>query len=94
MYLQCGYMGGASRPYVFHQPPDRSPQEYFGLARTIHEASAAAADPGMSAALRSVGFLDVLVDACSEAAGTPAEFSLRTPCIHARLHRLATKPHE
>ena len=30
------------------------------LARIIHEASTAAADPGMSAALRSVGLLDVL----------------------------------
>jgi hypothetical protein len=30
------------------------------LTRIIHEASTAAADPGMSAALRSVGFLDVL----------------------------------
>jgi hypothetical protein len=30
------------------------------LARIIHEASAAASDPGMSAALRSVVLLDVL----------------------------------
>ncbi len=30
------------------------------LTRIIHEASTAAADPGMSAALRSVGLLDVL----------------------------------
>ena len=28
------------------------------LTRIIHEASTAAADPGMSTALRSVGFLD------------------------------------
>jgi hypothetical protein len=30
------------------------------LAWIIHEASTAAADPGMSTALRSVGFLDIL----------------------------------
>ena len=41
-----------------------------GLARIIHEASAAAVDPGMSAALRSVGFLSVL-------SSTPAESSRR-----------------
>jgi hypothetical protein len=57
------------------------------LTRIIHEASTAAADPGMSTALRSVGFLDVL-------SSTPAESSLRAPCIHARLHRLATNLHE
>ena len=38
----------------------------------------------MSAALRSVGRLDVL-------SSTPAAPSGRAPCIHARLHRLATK---
>ena len=43
------------------------------LARIIHEASTAEADPGMSTSLRSVGLLDVLVEACSFAAGTPAE---------------------
>ena len=32
----------------------------LALTRIIHEASAAAADPGISAALRSVGLLDVL----------------------------------
>jgi len=57
------------------------------LTRFIHEASAAAADPGMSAALRSVGFLDVL-------SSTPSESSRRAPCSHARLHRLATNLHE
>jgi hypothetical protein len=31
-----------------------------GLTRIIHEASTAAADPGMSTALRSFGLLDVL----------------------------------
>ena len=41
----------------------------------------------MSAALRSVGFLDVL-------SSTPAESSCRAPCIHARLRRLVTKPGE
>jgi hypothetical protein len=41
----------------------------------------------MSAALRSVGFLDVLSSA-------PAESSRRAPCIHAHLHRLATNLQE
>ncbi|MBP1598395.1 MAG: hypothetical protein H6Q05_3772 [Acidobacteria bacterium] len=57
------------------------------LARIIHEASTAAADPGMSTALRLVGFLDVL-------SSTPAESSRRAPCSHARLRRLATNLHE
>jgi hypothetical protein len=52
------------------------------LARNIHEASTAAVDPGMSAAYacflcaRSVGLLDVLVEACSFAARTTAEPSV------------------
>jgi peroxiredoxin len=41
----------------------------------------------MSTALRSVGRLDVL-------SSTPAAPSGRAPCIHARLHRLATKAGE
>ena len=57
------------------------------LTRIIHEASTAAADPGMSTALRWVGFLDVL-------SSTPAESSRRAPCSHARLRRLATNLHE
>ena len=57
------------------------------LARISHQLSTAAADPGMSTALRSVGLLDVL-------SSTPAELSGRAPCIHARLRRLATKPDE
>ena len=57
------------------------------LTRISHQFSTAAADPGMSTALRSVGFLDVL-------SSTPAESSLRAPCIHARLRRLATKTGE
>jgi len=57
------------------------------LTRIIHKASTAAADPGMSTALRSVGFLDVL-------SSTPAESSRRAPCSHARLRRLATNLHE
>jgi hypothetical protein len=32
---------------------------FIGLTRIIHEASTAAAHPGLSTALRSVGFLDV-----------------------------------
>ena len=57
------------------------------LARISHRLPAAAADPGMSTALRSVGRLDVL-------SSTPAAPSGRAPCIHARLHRLATKSGE
>jgi len=57
------------------------------LARISHQVSTAAADPGMSTALRSVGFLDVL-------SSTPAESSRRAPCSHARLRRLATNLHE
>jgi membrane protein YqaA with SNARE-associated domain len=57
------------------------------LARISHQLSTAAADPGMSAALRSVGRLDVL-------SSTPAAPSGRAPCIHARLRRLATKSDE
>jgi hypothetical protein len=57
------------------------------LARISHQLATAAADTGMSAALRSVGRLDVL-------SSTPAEPSGRAPSIHARLHRLATKPGE
>jgi len=43
-------------------------------------------DPGMSTALHSVGLLDVR-RVRLRALG-------RAPCIHARLHRLATKPGE
>ncbi|MBN1571205.1 MAG: hypothetical protein JXA73_25440 [Acidobacteria bacterium] len=53
----------------------------------IHDAFAAAADPGMSAALRSVGFLDVL-------SSLPSESSRRAPRSQARLHRPATNLHE
>jgi hypothetical protein len=57
------------------------------LARIIHEASAAAPDPGMSTALRLVGFLDVPMSA-------PVKSSRRAPCIHTRLRRLTTNYHE
>ncbi len=63
------------------------PGEAKDLARISHQISAAAVDPGMSTALRSIGFLDVL-------SSTPAESFRRAPCIHARLRRLATKPGE
>jgi len=59
----------------------------LSLTRIIHEASTAVADTGMSAALCSVGFLDVLSSA-------PAESSRRAPFIHARLRRLAMNLHE
>jgi hypothetical protein len=60
---------------------------YSASTRIIHEAFTAATQPGMSTALRSVGFLDVL-------SSTPAESNRRAPCIHARLRRLATNLHE
>ena len=59
----------------------------YALTRISHRLSTAAVHPGMSTTLRSVGFLDVL-------SSTPAESSLRAPCIHARLRRLAAKPGE
>jgi hypothetical protein len=74
------------------------------LTRIIHEASTAAAQTGMSA-LRSAGLS--LSKALSVLSSTPAEpepvegpsFALAgkqpgAPCIHARLHRLATNLHE
>jgi poly(3-hydroxybutyrate) depolymerase len=57
------------------------------LTRISHRLSIPAWYPGMSTALHSVGFLDVL-------SSTPAESSRRAPCIHARLPRLTTKPCE
>ena len=64
------------------------------LTRIIHEASAAAVDPGMSAALRSVGFLDVLSSAPAESSRRAGYNAPDAPCIHARLRRLATNLHE
>ncbi len=64
------------------------------LIRISHGLSTAAADPGMSTSLRSVGLLDVLVEACSFAAGYACGALGRAPCIHARLRRLATKSRE
>jgi hypothetical protein len=43
-----------------HQTTDLAILQSLALTRIIHEASTAAADPGMSAALRSVGLLGVL----------------------------------
>jgi hypothetical protein len=57
------------------------------LARIYHQISTAAADPGMSTALRSAGRLDILSSA-------PAAPSGRAPCIHTRLRSLATKSDE
>jgi hypothetical protein len=57
------------------------------LTRISHQLSAAATDPGMSTALRSVGHLDVL-------SSTPAAPSGRSPCIHPHLRRFAAKPGE
>jgi hypothetical protein len=59
--------------------------DHIALTRIIREASTAAADTGISTALRSFRLLDVL-------SSTPAGPS--APCIHARLRRLATNLHE
>ncbi|MBI2822777.1 MAG: hypothetical protein HYX74_11195 [Acidobacteria bacterium] len=56
-------------------------------ARISHKTSAAAADPGLFTALRSVGILDVLFKYACGALG-------RAPCHHARLHRFTTLPCE
>jgi len=68
-----------------------------GLARIIHEASTAAADPGMSTAYacfscaRSIGLLDVL---SSTFAGRSVARRLAKRRIAAHLRRLATNLHE
>ena len=67
--------------------PHKTGRNDLMLASISHQLSTAAADPGMSIALRLVGFLDAL-------SSTPAEPSGRAPCIHADLRRLATKPGE
>jgi|WetSurMetagenome_2_1015567.scaffolds.fasta_scaffold1743683_1 hypothetical protein len=64
------------------------------LARISHQLSTAAADPGMSPALRSVGLLDIL---SSMSAGPSVALAGKlpdAPCIHNRLRRLATKAGE
>jgi hypothetical protein len=59
------------------------------LTRISRQISAAAADPGMSTALRSVGLLDIL----SSMPAGPLEIYIFTLGAkhHARLRRLATK---
>ena len=57
------------------------------LTRIFHGVSTASAQSGMSTALRLFGLLDIF-------SNMPASPSLRAPCIHARLRRLATKSHE
>jgi hypothetical protein len=61
------------------------------LTRISHGLFTAAADPGMSIALRSVGLLDVL---SSTSAEPSVARRLAKRRIHARLRRLATKSHE
>jgi hypothetical protein len=74
--------------FAYSAPPQpfESPASAGGLhplpkagnpARIPSQLSAAATDPGMSSASRSVGRLDVL-------SSTPAALSGRAPCIHAR----------
>jgi len=53
-----------------------------------------AAYPGMSTALRSFGLLDVLSSTPAVPSVALAEKLPDAPCIHARLRRLATNPHE
>jgi hypothetical protein len=73
---------------AMHASPPRIELE---LARISHQISAAAADPGMSTALRFFGLLDVLL---SRPAGPSVARRLAKRRIHARLRRLATKPSE
>ena len=61
------------------------------LARNSHPISPAAAHPCMSAAMRSLGFLDVL---SSAPAGPSVARRKAKRRIHAHLHGLATKPGE
>jgi len=62
---------------------------YFPLTRIIHETSTAAADPGMFAALRSFGLLDVL---SSTAAGLSVARLVSTPVCTASLRILMNNP--
>jgi len=64
------------------------------LARISHQLSTAAADPGMSTALRSVGLLDILSSMHPGPSIALAGKLPDAPCIHARLRHLATKPGE
>jgi hypothetical protein len=64
------------------------------LARISHQLSTAAADPGMSTALRSVGLLDILSSMLAGPSVALAGKLPDAPCIHARLRRLATKSGE
>jgi len=66
------------------------------LARISHQLSTAVPDPGMSAALRSVGFLDVLSSTrtVEYACGILGRALLAKRRIPARPRYLATKPGE
>jgi len=59
------------------------PYEISGLAQIFHTDSTTAPQSGMSTALRLWCLLDIL-------SYMPSSPSLRAPCIHARLRRLAT----
>jgi len=63
------------------QNPDTSKN---GLACISHQIPTVAPQSSMSAALRSVGLLDIL-------SSMPCGALRRAPCIHARLRRLATE---
>jgi hypothetical protein len=60
------------------------------LPRIIHEDSTAAADPGMSAALRSFRAPRRTVEYASGALSRAGGNAPDAPCIHTRLRRLAT----
>jgi len=62
-------------------------KNYFQLTRIFHAVSTAAAQSGMSTALRLFGILDILFY-------IPSSPSRRAPGIHARLRRLATNRYE
>jgi hypothetical protein len=65
-----------------------------GLTRISHQLSTAAADPGMSTALRSVGLLDILLSMPAGPQKLTYLHLARSAKHHARLRRLATKSGE
>jgi hypothetical protein len=62
------------------------------LARISHQRSTAAANQGMSPALRSVELLDMLSRSLRRPPSRRLNYRPDAPCIHARLRRLATNP--
>ena len=81
-------MSNEPEPSTPETCPQAMPQLRANLTRISHQLSTAAADPGMSTALRSVGLLDVL-------SSTPAEPSVARlvsmPVCTASLRNLVRK---